>query len=243
MELPLGKKTTTISTPALIKNAHLVIKLAFTKGVYMFDGGVDYRTGYINLMLKSKSLIAETIQFLRQFGLEPDYICMRPDKFSRFKIRFRKKLKLKKCLILFEKRSEKWFRLHEHLYGLQGRTKDLNTALESFNQVYPRVRKSAITITDVMLAVGNSKKGVNFNTVSQNLKRSKTVTYEYLKKLEVWGVLTSKKQGTTKRWNLNSTIPIPRRKQKMAEKMVDQITGIMKNSKNIRNLAIAAHID
>ena len=176
----------------------------------MFDGGVDYRTGYVNLISISKNLIKGAIEILIQLGLEPGFTDLNPDKFGRYKIRFRKLSKLKKCLCLFEENTEKWYRLKEHLGELSGITKDLKTAIKSFDKYYPKVRKNSITFSDIIKAVDILKE-VDMNTLSQKIKRNKTVTYEFLNKLEKWNILSSKRDGLIKHYKLNSILRIPRR--------------------------------
>ena len=56
-------------TISIIKNSNTNIKKAFLQGIFMFDGGVDYRTGYVNLISNSKKLIEEIIQILNQLKL------------------------------------------------------------------------------------------------------------------------------------------------------------------------------
>lgn len=210
-EIPTGRKVDIISIPKIIKESDLEIKKAFLQGLFMFDGGVDYRTGYVNLISRSKNLIIDTTQLLKEINLEPDYINLNPDKYGRYKIRFRKLSKLKECLILFEKNTEKWYRLKEHLYGLENTTKDLNIALKTFDKFYPRVRVSSITFSDVIKAVNFLNDKANLDNISKVIKRNKTVTYEFLHKLERWKILKSKRIGLKKYWKLNSIMKIPRR--------------------------------
>ena len=91
----------------------------------MFDGSVDYTTGYISLVSKSRKLIEETAEMLDEINLEPDYVNLKPDVFGRYKLIMRKKEKLKGGLILFEKNTEKWYRLYEHIYGFKQFTNNL----------------------------------------------------------------------------------------------------------------------
>lgn len=209
--LPEGKKTQTVNTPPHILDSNILIKKAYLQGLFMFDGGVDYRTGYVNYISKSKKLVEEILILLKEISLEQDYYSLQPDRYERYKIRFRKKEKLKKCLILFQKNTEKWWRLYEHLYGLKGVTKDLKILIKSIDTYYPRVRYSAITFSDVIKAIGSLREKANILNLSQKLNRNKTVVYEFLKKLERWEIVTSYRVGLKKYYKFNKTLKIPRR--------------------------------
>ncbi|MDP2922374.1 MAG: LAGLIDADG family homing endonuclease [Candidatus Omnitrophota bacterium] len=209
--LPEGKKTGIVSTPNCILDSNIAIKQAYLQGLFMFDGGVDYRNGYVNYISKSKKLVEEILILLKEISLEQDYYSLQPDRYERYKIRFRKKEKLKKCLILFQKNTEKWWRLYEHLYGLKGTTKDLKILIKSIDTYYPRVRYSAITFSDVIKAIESLREKANILNLSQKLNRNKTVVYEFLKKLERWEIVTSYRVGLKKYYKFNKTLKIPRR--------------------------------
>ncbi len=211
IKLPQGKKSDIIFISDIIKNADDKIKIGFLKGLFMFDGGVDYRTGYVNLISKSQKLIQDTNNLLIEIGLNPDYISTKEDKLGRCKLRVRKKEKLRDCIILFEEDTEKWYRLKEHLEGLEGEAKDLNTALRIFDKVYPQKRHNSITFSDVLIAVDKLNRKASMDNISKKLQRKKTVTYEFLKKLEKWKVLGSKRNKYKKHWYIQYPIPIPRR--------------------------------
>ena len=185
--LPEGEKTKIVSAPQFIFDSDSKIKKAYLQGLFMFDGGVDYRTGYINYISRSKKLVEEIVDLLKEMNLEPDYISLEPDRYERYKIRFRKKEKLKRCLTLFEEKSEKWWRLYEHLYGLKATTKDLKMLIKSIDKYYPRVRSDAITFSDVIKTVDFLGEKANLLTASERLDRHKTVVYEFLRKLMMKG--------------------------------------------------------
>ncbi|MDP3917402.1 MAG: LAGLIDADG family homing endonuclease [Nanoarchaeota archaeon] len=198
LELKNGRKTETTYVPEYIKSANKNIKKSFLQGIYMFDGGVDYRTAYVNLITRSFTLFQEVQPLLHAIGIMPDYCSKKPDKYGRWKIRIRKKEKLKLCLKLFEKGTEKWFRIMEHLYGLN-QSKSLNRVkkqktLEGFideiDRLYPRKRWNSVTFSDVIRIVARNE-NIGINDISHELKRGKTVVYEYVRKLEKWGIFSS----------------------------------------------------
>lgn len=214
-DIPAGRKTEIIYVPVIIRNSNNNIKKAFLQGLFMFDGGVDYRTGYIDLLSKSKKLIIQTQDLFDDLGLKPDYITLKPDSFGRYKLRIRKFSKLKESLFLFEENTEKWWRLKEHLYGFGGlkylNTKEnTNKLLSHLDKFYPRKRVSSITFSDVVRAVDTLGKS-NLKNISNYLARKNTVTYEYLNKLARWKILSSKREGLNNQWLLNSKFPDIRR--------------------------------
>tara|TARA_B100000315_G_C14537501_1_gene569199 strand:+ start:432 stop:1622 length:1191 start_codon:yes stop_codon:yes gene_type:complete len=208
--IPAGNKSSIVYVPEIVRNSNSNIKKAFLQGIFMFDGGVDYRTCYIDLVSKSRTLIKETNEILKQLKLEPDFVSLNPDNFGRYRLRFRKASKLKKCLQLFGKNTEKWFRLKEHLDGLETITKDLKIAIKSFDKYYPRVRKNSITFSDIIKTIYELK-SAEVESVAKSIKRNKTVTYGFLNKLEKWNVFKSQRKGLNKCYQLNSILKIPRR--------------------------------
>lgn len=212
LDLPLGRKTEKIQVPPLIKKSKIEIKKAFLQGVFMFDGGVNYRNGYVELMLKSREFIDEVSQMLSQMNLSPDLVKLNPDKLGRYRLRIRKNRKLERALILFERESEKWWRLKEHIHGLDGDAKNLKSLRQKLEKYYPKPRESSTSFSEVLRIIGESDNGITAEKLSELLKRGNTVVYEYLKKLENWNILESKYQGSRKIWSLkNRNLPAPRR--------------------------------
>ena len=101
-----GRKTETVSAPDFIKSSDRDIKISFIRGVLMFDGYVNKTNGYIELYSKSRSLIKDICEMLKEIGIEADYINAVPDKLGRHRFIIRKQEKLEKCLIFFEPNTE-----------------------------------------------------------------------------------------------------------------------------------------
>lgn len=208
-QIPLAKKTDIVKIPDFIMNSNIEMKKSLLQGLLMFDGGVNYKNGYISLVSKSKELVKQTSILLKEVDIGFDYISLNPDKFRRYRVIIRKSAKLKKSLCLFEKETEKWYRLREHLYGIKSKTlnrfhkaKNIRDFKNSLDKIYPKKRKSASNFSDVINILDNF--GVmDMETLSKHLKKKKTVTYEYLSKLERWGLLESKRKGLKKVWQLN----------------------------------------
>ena len=89
--IPYGNESGIIFVPNIIKNSNTNIKKAFLQGIFMFDGGVDYRNGYVSLVSRSMNLIREVNKILNKINLKPDYINLNPDRCTRYRIIFQKK--------------------------------------------------------------------------------------------------------------------------------------------------------
>jgi hypothetical protein len=200
--LPSGKKVDIISIPQIIKNSSRSIKTAVLQGVFMFDGGVDYATSYVGLTTRSMNLFEDVRLILSQIGFEPDYVSSSCDKYQRWKILFRKKSNLFKCKVLFEQDTIKWQRLQDHFHNLNIKLDDFQEIIAYFNKYYPKVRKSSISFSDVILAV-NELDESNMLEIGKKLKKGSTTIQAYLSKLTSWNILTSRRVGLKKYWRLN----------------------------------------
>jgi len=186
--IPSGRRTEIIRAPRKIRNSNLKIKKAFLTGVFMFDGGVDYRNCYVSLVSRSKNLILDVNHILDELNLSPDYCSLNPDKLGRFRILFRKKDKLKKFIWIFEKDTEKWFRLKEHFDGIDFKGNlNFNEFIKKLDKFYPRKRISCLTFSDFVILL--NKTSLNKEDISIRLDRKNTVINEYLQKLYKWKII------------------------------------------------------
>lgn len=235
-EIQFGKKSNVVRMPKIIKN-NQKLRSAFTTGVLMFDGGVDHRTGYFDLTTKSKFLIVDIKNTLSTFLIEPDYVSDKLDPISGvFKLRIRRKEKLKRLLNFLEPDTTKWLQLNIHMNGMK-EIESLDELIEKLKIVYPRVR-SGITFEDVIKIV-NEMGFVTMKDVQKKLNRQKTVVYEYLKRLEDWKILKSYRKGVYKVWYLNS-IKNKRRLNVPKLEMTERLKEIMNDPTHIRNVATSS---
>ena len=115
---------------------------------------------------------------------------------------------------LFDFNTEKWWRLKEHLYGFDGKTKSLNKLITNLDENYPNTRKNTIKLSDIVKSINSLQSmstETSFRKISESLNRSTTVIYEYLRKLEKLGILKTKKHGQRKYWFLSKEFPYPKR--------------------------------
>ena len=209
--LPTGKKVDIVLIPNIFREVPKSIKFGLLQGIFMFDGGVDYATGYVGLTSRSHRLILDVHEMLKKINLTPNYVSSVSDKYQRHKILFRKESKLKECLKLFESNTEKWYRLSEHLFRLKNMTKDLNKLYCELDKYYPRTRKSSVTFSDVIKVVVSLENEATLGNILKKLDRKKTTTYAYLNKLTKWGILKTTRKNLQYTWRVNEILYFPRR--------------------------------
>lgn len=204
-KIPHGKKSDIVQMPEIISMCSPDYQRAFMTGVFMFDGGIDHRTGYFDLSTKSRQLQKDTENVLKIFGIEPDYIGKDIDKYSGvFELRIRKASKLMKLFELFvEPDTTKWRQLAAHVHGFDD-FKTLSDAIAQLSTIYPRVR-DGITFWDV-LDVFKKHGALKAADLPRLLNRKKTLVYEFLNRLEKWNLLKSSREGLYKVWRINSDL-------------------------------------
>ncbi len=204
INLPSGKKSDIIEVPDLVFKSSDNIKLSFLQGIFMFDGGIDFATGYIGLTSKSLKLIDGIVKILIDLSLFPDYVSERSDKLGRYKIIFRKKENLEKCLCLFEEKTEKWNRLYYHLYvNLNNFNGNYKEFLNKLKVIYPKRNDNYLHFFDVFQVIEDFGGLLTCDDLSKKLKKRKTTIHSNVLKLESFGLLKSEKKGLRKYWGLN----------------------------------------
>lgn len=184
MGIPAGAKSRTVALPAIIEGSH-DLERAFVQSLFLFDGGIDHRTGYVDFCLMSAPLISDTARILRSSGIEPDFISSNLDR-NGWKIRIRRKAKLARFLQVFcIPNTKKYLQLASFIVPKPLLKDDLL-------KLFPRTRRGAVGYADVLDAVKrleNLGKPVNKTNMSIELGRGKTVIYEYLRRLDTLGLL------------------------------------------------------
>ena len=177
----------------------------------MFDGGVNYANGEVNLTSKSKNLIEGINKLLIELKLHPDYISPKPDKFDRHRLIIRKNEKLKDCLSLFEKNTEKWYRLHERLYGLKKFKNTQSELIKEFQHHYRNKRKNALSFAKILKSMP-SKSEFDISFLENRIRRNASTIRSYVYKMEKWDIITSVWRSGRKVYKLNERLPTIRRK-------------------------------
>ena len=113
---------------------------------------------------------------------------------------------------MFEKNTEKWFRIQEHFNGIKTKSlnrfykqKNFNKIITRINELYPRKRISSSNFNNVIVFIKENKNST-LGEIMKGITRKKTVTGEYLRKLENWKIIKSFKIGNTKFYSLNKRL-------------------------------------
>ncbi len=203
--IPVGEKSSIVRVPEIV-NRNTEFKKSFVQSVFLFEGGIDHRTGYAEIGSKSRELIYGLAGILTEFGLKPDFVSKYEDR-NGWKLRIRNKSKLSKFLDMFcERGTMKYRQLKFHL---KAGKKNLNKINSEIDVLFPRTRKNTINYRDVINSIQkleNSNIEPTFKNVKIELNREKTVVYEYLRKLETLGLLKSNKIGLIKVWGTNKGV-------------------------------------
>ncbi len=190
----IGKKSDIVRIPEIIKDSKLSIKKSFLTGLFMFDGGVDYKNCYVSLVSKSRNLIFDVVEILNDLNLTPDYYSETPDGLGRYRIIFRKNAKIKYFLSIFESKTEKWHRISEHFYGfcVDGHL-NFNDFIKILDKMYPRKRRTSLTFSDFLILLRSM--WLNKYDISSRLHIGKTAVNETLIKLYRWGFIEKNLNG------------------------------------------------
>jgi len=106
-----GRKTETVKIPPVFFESADKIKIALVKGILMFDGSVGRKTGYIELLCKSKDIIQGVGKIISDLGIVLSHVGTKPDKYDRYRLSILRKAEIKKGFIFFEEDTEKHNRL------------------------------------------------------------------------------------------------------------------------------------
>ena len=112
---PVGVKTYTVKEPHIIKISSLRFRKCFLLGLIMFDGYTRSNGKAIGFSSKSKILTESVYDILTKLDIPIKDVV--EDNYGRFicESRVLDKINLKKAQGLFEKNTEKWFRIEKAL--------------------------------------------------------------------------------------------------------------------------------
>lgn len=105
LDFPYGKKSRIVDEPPFIKQSSLEYRLAFAKGVFTFDGGVN-RGGSVVLQTYSEFLFKSVIEILSENSIN-----FTKSKTKRGSFQIASSGDISRWLLVFEKETEKWKKL------------------------------------------------------------------------------------------------------------------------------------
>jgi len=147
---PIGKKSSIVKEPEIIKNANFPYRKAFAVGVMTFDGSVT-TFGSITLGLKSKFLIDSISDILKKDKIKVKHSCDKERGMFSLKTSTRLgKEQLDKWQNYFIKGTEKYEKIDAQMNGFKIQPKNIDEALRGFNRKFPKENKSKIKIADVL---------------------------------------------------------------------------------------------
>jgi len=129
---PIGKKSSMVDAPKLIKNAPLPIRKAFVRGVIQFDGSVK-RNGNVALSTNSRHLMNFFLNTIKNDNLK-GLVWARKDRKEELTFESRPS---KKWLTYFIKGTPKYQRLYEYVYGFKGKAKSIDEIIKIFDRAFP----------------------------------------------------------------------------------------------------------
>jgi len=175
-DFPLGKKSSIVDEPQIIKKAPLTYRKAFAQGVMTFDGTVELR-GSIRLDVRSEKLRNSIKKILELDGLKVknyDY----KDGYSFHTPINLNKLVAKRWLTYFIKGSEKWHKLNDVVHGFQGHTNSIEEFEDIIRTVYRRQGKSKVELFDIFNSARNLNEFTRLQIECQkNISKSQTLGY------------------------------------------------------------------
>lgn len=149
-DFPIGKKSSIVNEPKIIKNSFFIYRKAFAKGVMTFDGSVT-TFGAIMLGIKSKPLINSIHDIFKKDKIEITYSY--DEKYNVWHLKTSTRLnknQLNRWLDYFIDNTEKYKRIYELINGFQINPKSVNEAIKAFNNKFPKDNKSKISIIDIL---------------------------------------------------------------------------------------------
>ena len=144
-DFPVGKKSSTVNVPKLIKNASFSIQRAFVRGLIQFDGSVRMN-GNVALSTNSKQLLNFVLSTFKKDKLEGN---IWESKNRKGELGFESP-PAKKWLTYFIKGTQKYRRLYEHIYGFRGKAKSPKQAMKIFEKTFPSNSRSFLTFPQLI---------------------------------------------------------------------------------------------
>lgn len=203
-----GKKAATVKMPSIIKSNGITYKIAFLKGFVTFEGGIGFGIPKISIPTKSKKLFKDLLEIFEEMKVKPDYINNKIlDPKDVYTITFWDKKKLKKLLgIIFEKNSIKWNQLNCLLnkFSIKDFEK-INEVIAFLEKIYPKAKKNAITYSELLKIIKKTK-FITLEDAEIIFNKHPRTIHTFIKNLEKWKILNSKRSGIYKVWYINPNL-------------------------------------
>lgn len=182
-DFPVGKKSSIVDAPKLIKNASFVTQKAFIRGIMQFDGSVK-RKGSIAFSTNSKKLLNFFLDILRKDKIR-----------GTVWVRKRRKQELgfessptKQWLSYFVKGTLKYQRLYEYIYGFKGVVRSKKEAIKVFDKAFPPSSRSTLVFAGLIKKASKLGEFTNYQILNKLNVNYRTLLF-MLRILEKAGVI------------------------------------------------------
>ncbi len=173
---PDGMKQYSVSEPETIKKSSLRYRKYFALGALTFESGITV-SNQVGLCVSSKEFRDSIAEILTLLGVPFVKMEKQSCKYWRLWSKNFSKDNARKWLSLFEKETEKWFKLRDYVYGYHGKVESFNDAIRILDFVYPYKSSSKICMKNVLRAIKNLNKTHRYELVSYLRKSENLESY------------------------------------------------------------------
>jgi len=192
LNFPIGKKSSIVDVPKLIKNAPFPIRKAFARGLIQFDGSVK-RNGSVVLSTNSGHLMNFFLNTIKNDNLE-GAVWARSDRKKELTF---ESSPSKKWLTYFIEGTPKYQRLYEYVYGFKGKAESIDEIIKIFDRAFPNNNRSTLSFGKLIKTASKSKEftryqisdklGIHYKPLSvmlDILENAKIIKVERVKMLD-----------------------------------------------------------
>jgi len=192
LNFPIGKKSSIVDVPKLIKNAPFPIRKAFARGLIQFDGSVK-RNGSVALSTNSRHLMNFFLNTIKNDDLK-GVVWARRDRKEELTF---ESPPSKKWLTYFIEGTPKYQRLYEYIYGFKGKVKSVDKIIKIFDRAFSNNNRSTLSFGKLIRTALKLKKftryqisnklGIHYKSLSvmlDILENAKMIKVERVKMLD-----------------------------------------------------------
>lgn len=159
---PIGRKSSIVDAPKIIRDAPFFIQKAFVRGVMQFDGSIK-RNGHIALSTNSKYLLDFFLNVIKKDNLRGAVWARK----NRKKELTFESPPSKQWLTYFIKETLKYQRLYEHVYGFKEKAKTIDEAIKIFDVTFPKGNKSTLLFSKLIKTISRLKEFTRYQILDK----------------------------------------------------------------------------
>tara|TARA_Y100000310_G_C20689133_1_gene821033 strand:+ start:65 stop:1351 length:1287 start_codon:yes stop_codon:yes gene_type:complete len=173
---PSGCKQYTVKEPEIIKNAPMELRKAFALGALTFESGVGINK-QVALCVSSKAFRDSIVEILDAFGFNYNSMEKQSGNYWRFWTNTINKEEASKWMELFEKNTEKWFKLKDIIDGYSRQVSSFEEAVQILNSIYPRQSSSKIILNEVLSAFKELRRTHRYKLAKYLIQKNNLESY------------------------------------------------------------------